>query len=367
MKRIVLILSLFICICLVFPAGSRGQTTINLPDPQITGGKPLMEALKERSSQRSYSTKKLPLQILSNLLWAAYGVNRPAAGLHTAPTIHNAQEIIIYVSLEEGLYRYEPRANRLDLVLAQDIRLDTAIAPHQGYTWPAPLNIVYVTDLNIMPGAVFGYEDTGSICQNVYLYCASAGLSTVVRGAIPDNLAEIMGLPDNELITLIQTVGYPRGTDPDEGRDANGDGVVEVISEIVDVDGDGKISAGDTYTNTYEDGTIETGTTEQRYIDWLLANGFSLDAAGLQDATNSLRDDTRHRVDIRIVQPTSGTAECLQCHSAYHFSGNCLECHVPHPPRPSNDLNPYECLQCHIPHLFSNSNCLACHEAHPGF
>lgn len=366
MKR-TLIVWLLICISLVFPAKSRGQATITLPSPQITGGKPLMEALKNRKSERNYSTKKLPLQVLSNLLWAGYGVNRPAAGLHTAPTIHNAQELILYVSLEEGLYRYEPRANRLDLVLAEDIRLDTAIAPHQGFTWPAPLNIVYVTDLNIMPGAAYGYEDTGSVCQNVYLFCASEGLSTVVRGAIPDNLSEIMGLPDNELVTLVQTVGYPAGTDPHEGRDANNDGVVEVSSEITDVDGDGKISAGDTYTNIYEDGTIEMGTTEQSYIDWLLANGFSLDAAGLKHAANSLKDDTRHWTDIRIVQPMPGTQECLQCHSAYHFSGNCMECHVPHPPRPTDNTDSYECLTCHVPHLFSNSNCLGCHEAHPGF
>ena len=366
MKRLSLIMWFFFCVGLVFPATGSGQTTINLPDPQITGGKPLMQALKERKSQRSYSTKKLSPQVLSNLLWAAYGVNRPAAGLHTAPTIHNAQEIIIYVSLEEGLYRYEPRENRLDLVLAQDIRLQTAIVPHQGYTRPAPLNIVFVTDLNIMPGAAFGYEDTGSICQNVYLFCASEGLSTVVRGAIPDNLAEIMQLPDNEHITLIQTVGYPAGTDPYEGRDANDDGVVEVSTDITDMDGNGKISAGDTYTNTYEDGTIETGTTQQSYVDWLLANGFTLDASGLEEAANSIKDDTRHWTDIRIIQPTPGTQECLQCHSAYHFSGNCLECHMPHPPRDTNALDSYECLECHIPHLFSNSNCLACHTSHPG-
>jgi nitroreductase len=366
MKKATLIIALSMCVCLSFPAMTLGQATITLPDPQITGGKPLMQALKERRSKRSYSTKKLPPQVLSNLLWAAYGVNRPAAGLHTTPTIHNAQEIIIYVSLEEGLYRYEPRGHTLDLVLAEDIRLETAIAPHQGYTWPAPLNLVYVTDLNIMPGSVFGYEDTGSICQNVYLYCASEGLSTVVRGAIPDNLAEIMELPDNEHITLLQTVGYPAGTDPNEGRDVNNDGVVEVSSEIMDMDGDGKISAGDTYTNIYEDGSSEIGITEQSYIDWLLANGFTLDAFGLQEAANSLKDDLRHWTDISIVQPSAGTQECLQCHAANHFSGNCLECHVPHPPQPTGKEDPYKCLECHIPHLFSNSNCLSCHEAHPG-
>ena len=217
MKRIGFIVALFIGAALigitVLPVNSVGQPadTIQLPEPQITGGKPLMEALKDRKSQRDFSTEPLPMQTLSNLLWASWGINRPSVGLHTAPSAHNAQDIDIYVALEEGLYLYDSQQNQLHLVLAQDIRIYTAVWPQWGYVRPAPVNFVYVADTTKMPDTPMCYVDAGVIAQNAYLYCASEGLSTVVRGAIPWWLHNLMGLSNDQIITICQTFGYPEG------------------------------------------------------------------------------------------------------------------------------------------------------------
>ena len=117
--------------------------TIQLLPPQTEGGKPLMKALKERKSMRTFSTKELPLQVLSDLLWAASGINRPDTGGRTAPTAKNMQEIDIYVAKKEGLYLFDPKTNTLMPVLAEDIRTFTG---EQSFVKDAPLNLIYVTD-----------------------------------------------------------------------------------------------------------------------------------------------------------------------------------------------------------------------------
>ncbi len=193
---------------------------IQLPQPQIDGGKPLMQTLKERQSIRSYTDEKLPLQVLSDLLWAAFGVNRPDLGKRTAPSAMNWQEIDIYVSLQEGLYLYDAKEHRLMPILAEDVRAKTGriIQPFVGR---APLNLVYVADYSkvSMTGKVavskeerlaYAAASTGSISQNVYLYCASEGLGTVVRGLINKSaFAKAAGLRENQEVILAQSVGYP--------------------------------------------------------------------------------------------------------------------------------------------------------------
>ena len=185
---------------------------IQLLPPQTEGGKPLLQALQERSSTREYGPETISLPILSNLLWAAFGINRPESGKRTAPSAHNWQEIDIYAATEDGLYRYNEKAHALDLVLAQDLRAKTGA---QKFVKDAPLNLIFVADLSRMGDAsadekaFYAAADAGFISQNVYLYCASEGLATVVRRWIDrPALARAMNLgPDQEII-LAQTVGY---------------------------------------------------------------------------------------------------------------------------------------------------------------
>jgi SagB-type dehydrogenase family enzyme len=187
---------------------------IQLLKPQLNIGRPLMQVLKDRGSSRSFSTKKLPLQMLSNLLWAAFGVNRPEEGKRTAPSARNWQEIDIYVSMAEGLYLYDAKKHMLSPVLSKDIR---AMAGKQDFVKDAPVNLIYVADFSRMGNAAKGDKelysaaDTGFISQNVYLFCASEGLATVVRGSIDRGaLAEAMKLRPDQKIILAQTIGYPK-------------------------------------------------------------------------------------------------------------------------------------------------------------
>jgi SagB-type dehydrogenase family enzyme len=187
---------------------------IQLPKPQIDGGKPFMQVLKERKSAREFSSERIPLQVLSNLLWAASGVNRPESGRRTAPTAANWQEIDIYVAMAEGLYLYDAKPHLLKPVLAEDIR---ALAGRQAFVKDAPLNLIFVADFSRISRGTheekefFSAADTGFIAQNVYLFCASEGLATVVRANIDrETLGKTMKLGPNQRITLSQTVGYPK-------------------------------------------------------------------------------------------------------------------------------------------------------------
>jgi len=184
-----------------------------LPPPQTESGKPLMQALKERHSTREFSPEALPPRVLSNLLWAAAGVNRPASGQRTVPSARDWREIDVYVATAEGMYRYDAKANALQPVVARDLRTLTGV---QDFVAMAPVNLVYVADFDRMEGAAaeqkefYAATDTGFIAQNVYLFCASANLATVVRGSVErDALAKAMGLAPHQRIMLAQTVGYP--------------------------------------------------------------------------------------------------------------------------------------------------------------
>ena len=195
--------------------------TIVLPEPKTTGGMPLLDAIGARKSVRKFGTAEVPLQELSNILWAAFGMNRPdqgrgiqAPGSRTAPTAHNWQEIDIYVATRDVLHLYEPKPHRLQPVLSTDIRPFTAHAI-QPFVLDAPLNLIYVADLARMEDAsdwdkvVFPWADTSFISENVYLYCTSAGLATIVR-ALFDRpaLSQAMGLRPSQLVTFSQPIGY---------------------------------------------------------------------------------------------------------------------------------------------------------------
>ena len=211
-KKVLITASLILFIWSIM-AYAEDKNTIKLLPPQTDGGKPLMQALKDRKSMRAFAPKELPLQILSNLLWAACGINRPDSGGLTAPTAKNMQEIDVYVVRQEGVYLYDAKANALIEVLAGDIR---ELTGKQGFVKDAPINLVYVSDLSRMGGQAakdadfYAATDTGFISENVYLYCSSAGLATVVRAWLDKaELAKTMKLKPGQRVVLAQTVGYP--------------------------------------------------------------------------------------------------------------------------------------------------------------
>jgi SagB-type dehydrogenase family enzyme len=191
----------------------KTQTRIVLPPPETEGGKPLMSLLKARQSQREFSDRPLSPQVLSNLLWAATGVNRPDIGKLTAPNARSRHEIDVYVIMAEGVYRFDIQNHDLKPVLPDDIR---QLAGKQDFVAGAAVNLVYVADYTKMPDLnaeqqlIYSSTDVGFVVQNVYLFCTSAGLATVVRGSIDrEALGTALRLSNQQRIILGQSVAYP--------------------------------------------------------------------------------------------------------------------------------------------------------------
>lgn len=174
----------------------------------------LFEVLVKRRSSREMAADELPLYLLSRLLWAAFGINRPAQGGRTAPSAQDAQEISIYLAMARGVYRYDARTDSLCHVLSEDVRAATG---EQDYVAGAPLNLIYVAQLDPAPQAsrveqqFYAALDTGYISQNVYLFCAAEGLATVARGQLDRvALARKLGLAPGQEVILAQSVGFAR-------------------------------------------------------------------------------------------------------------------------------------------------------------
>ncbi len=201
-------------VALVCPIAAYGAGPVQLPAPRTEGGKPLMQALKDRQSTRTFSDRKLDPQTLSNLLWAAFGVNRPD-GRRTAPSARNRQEIEIYVAAPDGLFLWDAHKNALNPITDRDLRALTGV---QSYVRGAAVNLVYVADYPKSGGGAGDADqdiligaDTGVIAENVYLFCASEGLATVVRAGIDrEALAKELKLRPGQKIILAQSVGYPK-------------------------------------------------------------------------------------------------------------------------------------------------------------
>jgi SagB-type dehydrogenase family enzyme len=191
---------------------TSAPTTLDLPAPHKTGGMPVMEALSKRATARAFDSQDLSTQQLSNLLWAAFGVNRPD-GKRTAPSAMNFQETDIYVLLKQGAYVYDAKANRLTQVLAEDIR---ALGGKQDFVKDAPVTLVFVADFAKMgKGGLEQHAtasiDVGFISQNVYLYCASEGLATGVRLWVDQEaLGKRLGLRPDQHVIAAQSVGYQK-------------------------------------------------------------------------------------------------------------------------------------------------------------
>ena len=180
---------------------------------------PLRDALMKRRSERQFSPRRFDLmaaedlQLLSDLLWAAFGPVSPRR--RSAPSSHNRQETDLYVLLPEGAYVYQPAENRLEPVTEEDLR---AASGAQDYVGTAAVEIAFVARTEKITGKTPRgvietiYVDTGFISQNIYLFCASEGLATVVRAMVPkESLAQRLGLAETQEITLVQTVGWKCG------------------------------------------------------------------------------------------------------------------------------------------------------------
>jgi nitroreductase len=213
MKKIILTSLTILSVCFSVIAQD-----ITLPAPDKKGGKTLMQALSERQTTRSFTDESLSQQQLSDLLWAACGINRADQKKRTAPSAMNYQEIDVYVAMPSGLYLYIVENHSLKLIVGKDLRKTTGT---QSYVNNAALNLVYVADMGkagkkegvkVNDSDLFmSYSDAAFIAQNVYLYCASANLGCVVRGSIPkEKLAVEMGLKSNQYIILAQTVGIAK-------------------------------------------------------------------------------------------------------------------------------------------------------------
>jgi nitroreductase len=194
------------------PGLAQELAPVALPAPQTDGGMPLMKALKLRATSRAFAPDPLPPQTLSNLLWAAWGINRPQEGKRTAPSARNWQEIDVLVVNATGTYLYDAAANVLKPLVAGDLR---ALTGMQDFVKEAPVTLVMVADTSRMQGerdpVPTANADAAFICQNVYLFCASEGLAVVVRGSVDrPALAKALKLRENQLIVLAQTVGFPK-------------------------------------------------------------------------------------------------------------------------------------------------------------
>lgn len=181
--------------------------TINaevLPTPNTTGGKPLMQVMNERKSSRDYQPEQaISKQDLSNMLWAAWGVTHD--GKHTIATAMNRQELILYVVTPTEVSRYNPEANTLTTVNTGDFRKYSTM---QDFAAIAPINIVLVVDTSKQERGEFQGYTAGAASQNIYLYCAQAGLKSVVRAGFDrENLPKALKLSANERILFVQTVG----------------------------------------------------------------------------------------------------------------------------------------------------------------
>ena len=197
------------------PALADAPKAIELPPPWKSGGKPLAEALWARRSTREFDTARpVPIPVLSNMLWTAYGINRPASGDRTVPSWRHAIEAAVYVAAADGVWLYDPRRHRLTQVIPDDVRAQTGA---QDFVATAPLTLIYVADGDRLQGAAgdekrfWAFTDVGFIGQNVYLYCASEGLNCVFRASFDQaRLARTLKLAETQFIMFSQTVGYPK-------------------------------------------------------------------------------------------------------------------------------------------------------------
>jgi hypothetical protein len=187
---------------------------IVLPAPQNgASDDPVLYALHKRASATSFYTAELSPQALSELLWAGFGVNRPAEGnRRTAPSAHNYQDIDIYLATSSGTFRYDAPAHSLELISASDIR--ASVWGSGSYPATAPVTLVYVSNTATGVNLRQRYQHTGLIAMNVALYCASEDLQVRIQASTPSSLRTALNLTADQVITLVDSIGHSAATNP---------------------------------------------------------------------------------------------------------------------------------------------------------
>lgn len=209
MKKVQLLL-----VCLVLSAAAfAADKVVKLPKPNLNRSGAVMKALSERQSTREYASKALSLADLSDLLWAANGINRSDSGKRTAPSAMNKQDVDVYVVLPEGTYLYDAKNHQLNLVAEGDHR--GAVAGGQAFVKTAPVSLVLVSDISRFGDAksarnqLMGAMDAGIVSQNISLFCSSANLATVPRASMDfDQLKKVLKLKETQMPMMNHPVGY---------------------------------------------------------------------------------------------------------------------------------------------------------------
>ena len=203
-----LLLCLFISV-----ATFAADKVIRLPKPNLNRNSEVMEAFANRHSTREYAAKALTLNDLSDLLWAANGINRPEEGKRTAPSAMNKQDVDVYVVLPEGTYLYDAKAHQLNLVAEGDHR--GAVAGGQAFVKSAPVSLLLVSDLSRLGDAknthtqLMGAVDAGIVSQNISIFCSAARLATVPRASIDINqLKKVLKLKESQVPMMNHPIGY---------------------------------------------------------------------------------------------------------------------------------------------------------------
>ena len=206
-------------VCLMLSAAAfAADKVIKLPKPNLNRTGAVMKALSERHSTREYASKALSLADLSDLLWAANGINRKESGMRTAPSALNKQDVDVYVVLPEGSYLYDAKNHQLTLIAAGDYR--GAVAGGQAFVKTAPVSLVLISDLSRFgdaksPRSKFGGEvlmpalDAGIVSQNISIFCSAANLATVPRASMDnEQLKKVLKLKDSQMPMMNHPVGY---------------------------------------------------------------------------------------------------------------------------------------------------------------
>lgn len=194
----------------------KAQDNVQLTKPSMDNQVTLMQALQNRHSTREYAEKAIPDNVLSTVLWAACGINRPGEGKITAPSAINAQDILVYVVRKDGTYLYQPKDNCLQKVSSKDLR--TAVAGRQSFAASAPVSLLLVSNHNKFPQQSsyeakvrMGIVDAGYVSENICLACSALGLNTVPRMTMDtETLKKELGLDDNYDLVLNNQIGYPK-------------------------------------------------------------------------------------------------------------------------------------------------------------
>jgi len=201
-----------LCIAMTMLTGCVTAQDIQLPEPDKSAKMTLMEALQQRASSREFSDKEVSDAVLSQVLWAACGINRPGEKKITAPSAINAQDILVYVARKDGAYLYQPETNTLKMVCDEDVR--KMVAGQQEFAATAPVSLILVSDKTKFgdrsSGAdLMGNIDSGYVSENICLVCTALGLKTVPRMSMDkEALAKALKLTDSQVLLLNNPIGW---------------------------------------------------------------------------------------------------------------------------------------------------------------